>query len=363
MGSLRCSRGSWRPGRGALVLRLVFGLVTLLLLGVLVPGITAPAARAVPVDMGEIVGHVKTLNGDPVIMDVYFYLKTGPTTWDYAGSSMSDNSQGGRYASPWLTPGQYRIYFATSTWYLGEYWNNKSDWDVADSVQAVAGTTTELPDTIVSPAGIITGTVTGPGGAPLDGSSDVRVTAYNPDWSHAQPTEETSVAASSGPYELGGLRTGNYYLEFYDANGVYATEYYHLRISKERADLLGVTAGHTLTNISQALPKAGAIAGTVRSQSGALLGGIYVSVYASDGAGGWDLVGSESTSYYDGSYAVYRLPPGKYKVAFSDGAKVWATQYYNNKPSLDAGDYVTVTSQHTTTINATLVSAPTVTGL
>ena len=77
---------------------------------------------------------------------------------------------------------------------------------------------------------------------------------------------ETKATAA---YDLGGLASGSYRLEFQDYSGAYLTQYYNSEPDLGTANAVAVTAGKTTADISATLALAGHISGTVRSAAAA----------------------------------------------------------------------------------------------
>ena len=308
-----------------------------------------PAARAAT---GVIEGWVQDPGGNGVFVSVYFFRYDG-ATWVDAGSTMS------RYAADGvlhmeLEPGQYRIYFSGDWALLGEWYNDVKNPDAAASVLVTSGNTFTLATVTLAPAGHVSGRVTDAQGHPLE---DISIILHYPDGRRVMSDQGwgDTTTSGSGNYVIDGLEPGTYYLEFWDWNGQYATEFHHDRIAEDAADTFAVDGGLTTTGIDAVLPRAGVISGTVRNKQGQPLDDVSVILKCPNGTGGWYWVAWDSTGS-DGKYKLDRLPSGDhgYRLCFSDGTGAYATQYYNNKPSAAAGDKVTVGADATTTINAVL---------
>ena len=189
------------------------------------------------------------------------------------------------------------------------------------------------------------------------------VTVYQSDGSGGWDYVDEASTAADGTYDIGGLHTGSYRVEFQDWSGEYLDECYNDKPSLDAADDVPVTAGQTTSGIDAALAVAGHITGTVTGGGGALED-VSVAAYVSDGSGGWEQVSYASTDA-SGAYDLGGLHTGSYRVWFSpeDQADYYLDECYNDKPTLDAADDVPVTAGQTTSgIDATLAAAGHITG-
>jgi len=213
-------------------------------------------------------------------------------------------------------------------------------------------------DATLATAGHITGTVTKTGGGAL---GDISVYAYRSDGSGGWAYVDWASTAGDGTYDLGGLPTGSYRVEFQDWSGEYARQCYNNEPDLDHADGVDVTAGAPTEDINATLATAGHITGTVTKTGGGALEDIAVTAYRSDGDGGWEDVSYAETDA-SGAYDLGGLPTGSYRVEFEDcyGGE-YAKQCYNNKPDLDHADDVAVTAGAATpNIDAALFLPPTV---
>jgi hypothetical protein len=242
--------------------------------------------------------------------------------------------------------------------YAFQYYNNATTSSAATAVTVTAGQTTSAINASLTLAGQITGTVTNASGT---GLANILVIVSD---QNGNPIN-SATTASNGGYDVNGLAAGSYIVEFFDPSGIYAFQYFNNATTSAAATAVAVTAGQTTPAINASLATAGQITGTVTNASGGDLGGIYVTAYQTDGSGGWSYV-NDTTTNATGSYNLGGLATGDYKVEFQDYSGTYATQYYNNQPSLAAANDVSVTAGQTTSaINATLLlaAAPTLTAL
>ena len=138
---------------------------------------------------------------------------------------------------------------------VSEYYDDKPDIDSADLVTVVDGVPTAGISAELATGGSITGTVTGPGGAPLD---DVCVQANGPTDTGSAETD------AGGDYTIDSLPTGDYEVHFESCiAGALLSEYYDDKPTAATADLVAVTAGTPTPDIDAELALGGTISGTV----------------------------------------------------------------------------------------------------
>jgi len=282
--------------------------------------------------------------------------------WESVGSS--DTDVDGSYDIGGLASGTYRVEFRDyNDNYLKEYYNNKSSLDSADDISVTVPQTVTGIDASLALGGHITGTVTGPDGVtPLE---DVYVRFYH--WNESNSNWEYvgySDTDVDGSYDVGGLESDTYRIEFRDNSGNYLKEYYNNKSSLDSADDISVTAPQIVTGIDASLALAGHITGTVTGPDGVTpLQDIYVRSYHwNESNSYWEYVGSSYTDV-DGSYDVGGFESDTYRIEFRDNSGNYLTEYYNNKSSLDLADDIAATASQTVSgIDASLESAGHITG-
>ncbi|MCB0865956.1 MAG: carboxypeptidase regulatory-like domain-containing protein [Solirubrobacterales bacterium] len=244
-------------------------------------------------------------------------------------SALTDNS--GAYAITGLSPGAYRLHFVdcTSGAYVDEYFDDRATLEDADAVSVQAGQESSGTDAQLASAGAITGTVTGPGGAP---APDVCVSALSAEGNELQmgSTDE------NGDYLITHLTPGSFKVIFRDCgNGDLAAEFYDDKPTFATADLVQVQQGLQTEGIDAQLAAAGSISGTVTAEGTAPAGDVCISAFsaadaiypvvvtASDGDGAYKLSGLAS-----GSYKVYfdgTCSPDQLSEEFYDSASTFAS--------------------------------------
>ena len=171
--------------------------------------------------------------------------------------------------------------------------------------------------------GDITGTVSAQGGVPLAGIDVQAYQLMSDDQGNSWWGEVTDTSTgSNGTYDLN-LPAGTYHIQFMDY-GFYIAQYYKDKpivgtTDVESADDVAVSAGGTTPNVNATLVVGGEITGTVTSaQDGGVLGDIHVQPLRSDGAGGWTPLAAGMRTNPDGSYYLYGVPAGTYRIWFQD---------------------------------------------
>jgi hypothetical protein len=208
-------------------------------------------------------------------------------------------------------------------------------------------------------AGGIAGTITGPDQiTPL---TNIYVTAYT--WNSAYWDWAGSINTNAnGHYEIAGLTTGTYRVQFSDGSGNYLGETYNNAPDLDSGADIVVSAGATVTNINASLALASKIAGTVTGPDQVTpLMNICVAAYTWDGSN-WSGAGNANTDA-GGRYTVGGLTAGTYRVQFSDGSGNYLGETYNNTSNLDSGANIVVPAGATVTnVNASLASASRIAG-
>jgi hypothetical protein len=292
---------------------------------------------------GTVTGGASGLTG----IKVHAY-RFHSSQWIWTASVLTSS---GVYSLPDLPVGSYRLWFQDlSGGWASEYYENAASFGSATGVTVTGGGTVTV-NAALAGAGTISGTVTG-GAGNLTG---IKVHAYKQDGANWIWTKAAST--SSGAYTLSGLVVGTYRLWFQDATGTWASEYHTNMPSFELATGVAVTAGGT-TTINADLAGAGTISGTVTGGAGNLTG-IKVHAYRQDGSN-W--IWTKSALTASGAYTLSRLSAGTYRLWFQDPAGTWASEYYENTASFNSATGVTATGGATTTINADLAGAGTISG-
>jgi hypothetical protein len=251
----------------------------------------------------------------------------------------------GTYTLSNLSTGEYRVLFSDSRGFYGDQWSHgKFSWATSIPVEVTAGVTrsnvnAELWTKSAVTGTTITGKVSPVGGGSLNARSGVYVSAINSDGGYVSTA---FVNTATGQYTVGKLGTGNYRLQFRDTSGVYLDEYFNDKATLATATSVAVTAGVTTANTDIELTLAGTISGTVSSAGGGSLDGsarVYVYAYSRDGR----LLSQGPIDMATGAYTAGNLDTGDYRLYFVDYSNAYASEYYNDKETLETATPVAVT--------------------
>ncbi len=310
--------------------------------------VTAPLTTT-SVDAALQAGYLITgvVSGPGPLENVYVMAYRVADSYSWSGAYTDSD---GQYEIGPLPPGFYRVYFQSGDWHASEWYSDATSY--RDS--ALIHVTADTPDINASLAGggLIAGAVTGAGGAPLP---DVDVYVYPAGNSSSVAWGETDAA---GHYLINrGLPTGAYQIKFSAPPG-YTTEWYNDRPDQASATVLAVTAGVTATADAQLAAYVwGSITGAVTAADTGLPLSTWVYAY---NAGGNSV---RSNYAYGGVYTLDYLPPGVYRIYFSD-SEPYPSIYYDTRPDLSSAERITVTAGVTVTnINQALPRGGSITGV
>ena len=262
---------------------------------------------------GSIDGIVTDVNNVPIEdIDVYIY-ELDNSNWKFKNSINTDSS--GYYNFSEILPGAYRLRFSDNNWpesYIQEYYNDVATLELGTDIEVTASNNTSIPNVIMNviiiEGGNITGIVTDGDGNPLQ---DVDVSAYL--WNDSYWDWQTySYTGSDGMYDLKGLPTGEYAIEYNLSN--YTTEYYPDASDLDNATKITVSVDQTIANIdaqlvSNFISNGGFISGTVTDINANPLQDIEIIAF--------DINDVQINSTYTGSYGSYildGLDTGNYRI-------------------------------------------------
>jgi PKD repeat protein len=246
----------------------------------------------------------------------------------------------GEYTIPNLSSGQYKVEFDPAGGaYFAQYYNDKSSPSEADPVSVTADATTSGIDAVMVAGGRITGKVTSAAShAALEGVSVCAL--QGEDYIFGSCAQ----ASASGEYEISGLTTGSYKVEFYPENGAnYLTQYYSDKFSITEATVLSVADEATTSGIDAAMTAGGEIAGRVtRAATKEALEGIQVCVYEGDDeVSGYGACAYTNTS---GEYTIAGVPTGEYAIEFYAPDGNYLSQFYSASSSVSEATPVSVSA-------------------
>lgn len=199
-------------------------------------------------------------------------------------------------------------------------------------------------DFSLSMGGIISGNVSAASGTGT--LSGLTVSAYQ-DSSDATTTTTTQ---ANGDYAIGGLTTGRYIVKVSARGTPYAGQFYSDAYDEATATKLSVTRGQTTSNINFSLATGGSIAGAVTATSnGQPIRSARVLAYPETGGSLLGLVNMQTSfTQSDGTYRIYGLPPGNYRVLVLAEGTDYAGEFYNNTYTENASTAVRVSLGQTT---------------
>lgn len=293
---------------------------------------------------GTISGRV---TGGNVGVPAWVYVYSTANQYSSIGYAHTDAN--GDYTVTDLAAGEYKVKFDADYNYIDEWYNDKSDFDSADTVTVTAsGAATDI-NAVLEFGGSISGKMTDAGGTGISGYVEV--------YDSNQKRIAFEWTEANGEYTATGLPTGNHKVKF-TADGNYFTAWYNNKADFATADTVTVTAPDTTTGIDAVLAPSGGISGRMTDAGGTGISG-YVYVYAST-----DQYQQGASAYADanGDYTVGGLANGDYKVKFEPDGN-YMRRWYNDQGDFNSADTVTVTAPETTTgIDAVLVAGGGISG-
>ena len=313
-----------------------------------VSAVAAPSAQAD--STGGITGVVAGAGDSPLGgISVTAYQATGSGTWAWV--SQATTGSDGSYSISGLSAGTYRLeFYDPSGIYPSEYYDNVStlDFDSANDIVVAAGATTSGVDTTLPVGGHITGTVTdshhvGIGGFEIfvfDAGMNVNIGWTDP----------------AGNYDVGGLATGTYRVEFNDYTNDILTQFYNDEPSLGQADGVAVTAGETTANINATLAGEATVSGTITdATTGNPISYAHVDFQPLNVPVGTGVC--TATTDANGDYTC-SMPGGQYLVHFE--ASSYQDLYYDgSKTEIGATTLTVSADQIVSDLNVQLTMLPT----
>ncbi len=312
------------------------------------PGATTSGIDAVMAEGGSISGTVTDAQSAATLADICV------SAYEYGGQGMATTVTlaNGSYDISGLASGGYVIQFAEcgnavgATSYVGQFYDGVSGgsptYGGATVVNVTAGTTTSGIDAAMVIGGDLTGTVSDTSGA---GIGEICVVALTPQGQWVA----TGMTLSDGTYDVTGLPTGSYMVQFEECGNLgtglsYIAQYYSGQATAATATLVSVTAGSVTASVNATLTLGGTISGSVTS------------AVTSSGAPGLCVVGltpqgqwvASATTQPDGSYNLAGLPSGSYVVEFETcglaAGPGYVTQFYDGSTTFSGATAVSVSA-------------------
>lgn len=209
-----------------------------------VAGIDATLAKG-----GSIRGRITAAEDGLPLAEACVWVESGPTI------TTAQASLDGNYVLGGLEPGSYEIKFRVCTseraeedWAPELHNNRRPGVGTADPITVALGAATTV-DAQLAKGGTITGTVTGPGGAPVTRAC---VKAWTPGRTYEEALVQTGV---DGRYWIPGLPVGDHILEVSPCGGDdLASEWYDNQPSEATATLIPLTSGSVFVADVQLAP-------------------------------------------------------------------------------------------------------------
>ncbi len=273
-----------------------------------------------------------------------------PPVWDSVGFLTGVD---GSFRFDDLADGVYRLSAEHSNFpnppeYDPEFYDNKSELLSADDIPIDNGGTVENLTIRLNAKSWITGFVYDEADAPLAG---IRAVAhlYEPNGDYYGETAGTFRTDATGQYTISGLSEGIYRIHFIDdLKRAYQAEYFDDAPDMERGLDISVAASSLITGIDARLAATGGITGVVTDGDGLpvelISVGVHRLVEAQNQPPYWEqIAGGESGA--DGSYAVYGLGSGVYRILFHDlrNPPLYSPQYYSNSTTIETASDISVT--------------------
>jgi hypothetical protein len=177
---------------------------------------------------------------------------------------LGQTGPGGRYRLGGLSPGTYRVRFASCTpgpvpgaeSLAAQWFRQRTSRRAATLVRVRAGAVTRGVGARMAADGAISGTVTTAGAAPL-GSICVLAIPARPGQPGTGPV--AAETTRTGRYRIDGLTPGAYQVEFSTGCGAtgYATQWWRAAASRKSATTITVGTGAVTRDINAALTRAG----------------------------------------------------------------------------------------------------------
>ena len=299
-----------------------------------------------------IAGTISAEGGAPiqgVSVSAFDAARSANDPW--IASTSSDSS--GNYVLGPLAAGSYKLQFRSyGLPYLTEWWDGEASFAAADPIAVAAGDHLTGKDALLVAGATISGTITTPGGIPLQGAS---VNAYDAAGStYAAPVAYAS-SATDGSYSLTALPAGSYKLRIQaPSNSDWLSEWFNNAGTFETATSLPVALGQTLSGKDVELSLGSSIAGTVTAAGGGPLTGIRVS------ASGTSYASAQTDA--GGHYTLRGLGAGSYTLRFEDQQGLYVSEWWNDKVAYPPDTIIVGVAQDLTGYDAALALGGSISG-
>lgn len=279
---------------------------------------------------GSISGKVTDLGSSPIpSLSVYISNQDGSY-----GNYHSTNAEG-NYSATGLPDGIYKLHFRSYD-FIEEFYNNKSSWETATTVEIRAAEAKTGIDAQLAPGGKISGKVSdAETGDPIEG---VFIEVLDSEGQRIS----TAFSQADGTYNSdSNLPSGNYRVRFNpdDRNSScgYVLAYNHNAASEEEAPFISVTAPNPVTNLNVTLKRGAFLTGTVKDAvSNEPITQGYLRIYDQAGKHVEFARISEIGSYIN----TVGLASGSYYLQYAGDEQGYVDTFYPNAASREAASVV-----------------------
>jgi carboxypeptidase family protein len=234
-----------------------------------------------------------------------------------------------------LAPGQYKIAAYDDTGrYSVAFFPNALTFDSAGAV-SLASSQQVTADFDLPYAGHLSGTV-------IDATTNVvlagaTVLAYTANGAVIASTLSDAAGNFAVP-----VPPGSYKLVAADASHVYASGFVDDANSFVNERTVTVSASQLVSAIRIPMHRSGAVSGRVKDAAGTALTGMTIAAYNNDGS-----QRASTATATNGAYTLF-LPPGDFRIAAYDPARVFVTQFYPQRAFFSSATSLTVNVAQTT---------------
>jgi 5-hydroxyisourate hydrolase-like protein (transthyretin family) len=291
--------------------------------------------------------------GEPLAGVCAYAVRPSDGAFLRAGGQLTCSDENGAYTIGGVPTGNVKVFFGPSDNELLAQWAYGKDTEATASlVPADAGQTTSGVDAAMRDGGRISGRITdAKSKKPVEGAC-ATVGVYSHRAGENGTQWASACTGADGKYEIHGLPTGSYQVEFYDPDGTWAWEFFPGKGDRVQAAKLSVTAGSTLSGINAKLVPGGTVRGTVTdSTTGQPAENVCVDAFT---ARGQNTFGTTAQTFADGTYVLRGFPSTKVKVSFFDCGGGYAPEWAFDKATYDTATPIATTAGKAVTANETV---------
>ena len=305
---------------------------------------------------GAVYGKVTSASQTGGVSGVSVYLHSAGDSSGYLRKATTDSN--GNYSFSRVHPAGYKVFFmpSPSMLYLEQWYNGQPDFASAGTVTVSAGATTSGINAYLERSGMIHCAVAGAYQHNV-GINGQQVYLYAASAGSPDDWLEQAITADDGSCQFNNLVPGDYKV-YFSGDSTHYPEYYNDRSSLELADVVNVPVNTSVSIIAVLDMPCGSISGTVTGseEGNPGLAGIQVDAFTSSGT----YIESAITDS-DGYYCFDSLYIGDYTLLF-EGDVSHISEYYDDQPSEELADPVSVTEGGNAVADAVLLNAGAISG-